>query len=1129
MNNRPMSNIESSQPASSLLPQRTALHASARSGSQITELSQFTGMDDLHREYAPQRSVASDVQRRKIASGEDEDDKTYVSQASNPRFSAVERASSIPRQVSDDPNSPAVNLSRLREQERERERTRALLNSNPLVVTSVSETPHHLTRTYEFRRPPAPAPTTTALYSSWPSRPSQPSPVPMLPLQRNQSRPTPIVPSSDPPSFRPPQPPFQASTYRDTQPLQRPSEIYTFGGADQPSFQEVAPVRSRSPLPPARTPAAAMGPPSGIDAPAPHRPPAPPAPFVPNDPPPPAVASPEPQEPTKVSVRRREPVSASQTRVRRGGTCLFNGFAFLLCLICFRVLNCFFGWDLSGRNNANSSNLLLMVFLLVLGALMLRYFDTTLLAAFSALCGYVLRVVITPENNSRFDENPEEVETSTDPDQLTHTLIEHLQAAHQEGVNSSPAPHSSEPEGHPSGGQHSAANAETRPEPVPVSATSSQDRPRAAAEKMGASLNHQTDDQKEKETNSSAEADVEESIGGDPWQPLPLSYPASQANSRPASTHPAIPPASEVQSGMRWGGRQPSNELKDDGLSSAERAYRAHELTSPTAIVMTSSERSPVHDSNGSQRINGVDGAQQSVSTEERRAKMLQAVQQRQHPRQNLQPPQQLPSRQQQPREQIRIEPIDGGLPSGFPTRAQLVESPIVSDTADNTSQLPPIDPSRQSNRIRERLNVAADQSSAPRVGSSPFRVRKYIPPSGGQDTASETVSNSFGPRDGQSPFEEPAETNGRDSHDFDGDGHHPADGEEHFGEPNGHAESDGDEEQQDPELDDHDLGACIDLPIPASSQPRPEWALSDRRESDLHFFDECDSSQLTHLDSQAMQIARYEVKLEYPWEVVIGAYWHFSEFVPPPPKKSSNKKRLSHRPRRDGELTSMSSGSTRRSAPTSVGYDDQDAEHSDNGQSDTEENGNGLSRGGRGDRFEAKQFEDWQHHPALSSLDISYRPVDKWRVTRTGCTYTKREMRAKISIPVLIRKILSPTEDDIRFCVHERAKEDPVNRILRIDGLNESFSAHVFTWEQRIYRVHPDNPRWTLIEQIGIGGATSECGTRRSSIRKFAVHVLESLAQKQMDAFLTFIDQFYVTRAVRDRLGSKLEEEHNE
>jgi hypothetical protein len=134
----------------------------------------------------------------------------------------------------------------------------------------------------------------------------------------------------------------------------------------------------------------------------------------------------------------------------------------------------------------------------------------------------------------------------------------------------------------------------------------------------------------------------------------------------------------------------------------------------------------------------------------------------------------------------------------------------------------------------------------------------------------------------------------------------------------------------------------------------------------------------------------------------------------------------------------------------------------------------------------------------------LKFRVTKKYRVPSSGWTFTHRAVHVETKVPLLVRKLLGEDGQDY-VLLDERARQHEGNRLLEFQSVSRTFSRFVVSTERREYRVHPDNPEWTLFTQSGKVYATAACGLMRSTVRRWA----QKSFQQRADASAAALEQY--------------------
>ncbi|XP_012563299.1 SEC14-like protein 5 [Hydra vulgaris] len=145
------------------------------------------------------------------------------------------------------------------------------------------------------------------------------------------------------------------------------------------------------------------------------------------------------------------------------------------------------------------------------------------------------------------------------------------------------------------------------------------------------------------------------------------------------------------------------------------------------------------------------------------------------------------------------------------------------------------------------------------------------------------------------------------------------------------------------------------------------------------------------------------------------------------------------------------------------------------------------------------KRFPTCKMIPAFLGSDITY----DYKSDDGAIHIVERRCRLNVDAPYLIRKMAGV--DHAIFI--QRNSLNRLNRTLKIEAWNESFSSRLIIKEHCYYSVHPNNPNWTLFEQDASLDVVSFFGFE-VAVEKLAIKAYTSNLKKGKEIIMYYINE---------------------
>jgi len=154
---------------------------------------------------------------------------------------------------------------------------------------------------------------------------------------------------------------------------------------------------------------------------------------------------------------------------------------------------------------------------------------------------------------------------------------------------------------------------------------------------------------------------------------------------------------------------------------------------------------------------------------------------------------------------------------------------------------------------------------------------------------------------------------------------------------------------------------------------------------------------------------------------------------------------------------------------------------------------------------------EDFENNDS----DVYYVPLERFASRASDRVYIKREMRVRIKMPLIIRRLFSVAGGEAYSSFEENCVLNTSKQNLVMELRNLDFLRFLTIRDQREFRPHPSNPSWTLFVHRGRIQATGQCGLLQSTVAKYAQKSFRTQAERAAVAFAEMLD------ADRDRDAS--------
>jgi len=144
-----------------------------------------------------------------------------------------------------------------------------------------------------------------------------------------------------------------------------------------------------------------------------------------------------------------------------------------------------------------------------------------------------------------------------------------------------------------------------------------------------------------------------------------------------------------------------------------------------------------------------------------------------------------------------------------------------------------------------------------------------------------------------------------------------------------------------------------------------------------------------------------------------------------------------------------------------------------------------------------------WKYAGTVNGEKLAYRITEQCTNPISNNIYTIRECKVKNKVPIIFRSLFGTLE---HITMDEHIVFDPNNKTLRVQNINNDFQSFFTIVDQREYRLHPDNPNWTLFLQHGTVSATAKCGFFQSNVRNFILKAFRKQSEESYQDFVSFL-----------------------